>query len=74
MALKTSAPAVSATLYGILFVTVFCSVFYLGTLIRHVLWDYGVGLDLKTASVLGYLIVAFAAVISISSVVFIAVN
>lgn len=74
MALKASTPLVSAFSYALLFVTVFATVFYMGTLIRHIMWDHNLLLELKSATVCGYLIVALSAVVSIAAVVFIALN
>jgi succinate dehydrogenase / fumarate reductase cytochrome b subunit len=72
MVIKTSAPIVSVISYLILFTTVFCITFFTGTLIRHILWDHNLALELKTASVIGYITIASSAFLSILTVVLIA--
>ncbi len=72
MAIKTSAPIVSVIAYLILFITVFCVTFFTGTLIRHILWDHNLALELKTASVIGYIIIASSVFLSILAVALIA--
>ncbi|MFT4967873.1 MAG: succinate dehydrogenase / fumarate reductase cytochrome b subunit [Candidatus Deianiraeaceae bacterium] len=74
LALKVSTPLISVISYIILIVTVFCFTFFSGTLIRHILWDHSLLLDLKSSSVFGYLIIAFSVLLSVSSVVFIAMQ
>ena len=60
MALHASTPVFSFISYIILFVTVFCITFFTGTMIRHILWDHNLALELKTSSILGYIITALA--------------
>ncbi len=72
MVIKTSAPVVSVIAYLILFITVFCVTFFTGTLVRHILWDHNFALELKTASIIGYIIVASSVFLSILAVVLIA--
>ncbi len=62
MALHASTPIVSFISYIILFVTVFCITFFTGTMIRHILWDHNLALELKTSSILGYIITAISCV------------
>jgi succinate dehydrogenase/fumarate reductase cytochrome b subunit len=68
MAIKTSVPFISFILYSILFITTFCITFFSGTMIRHILWDYNIALELKTASFLGYIITAFSCFFAITTV------
>ena len=65
MALHASTPVFSFISYIILFVTVFCITFFTGTMIRHILWDHNLALELKTSSILGYIITALACFTSI---------
>ncbi len=65
MALHASTPVFSFISYIVLFVTVFCFTFFSGTMIRHILWDHNIALELKTSSILGYIITAFACLASI---------
>jgi succinate dehydrogenase / fumarate reductase, cytochrome b subunit len=74
MALKASTPLFSAFSYLILFITLFCVIFYTGTLVRHIMWDHNLALELKSASVFGYLIIAISVVTAIGAVAFIAIN
>ena len=62
MALHASTPIVSFISYAILFATVFCVTFFTGTMIRHILWDHNLALELKTSSILGYIITAISCV------------
>ena len=68
MAIKTSVPFISFILYSILFITTFCITFFSGTMIRHILWDYNLALELKTASFLGYIITAVSCFFAITTV------
>ncbi len=65
MALKASTPIISFLSYIILFTTIFALIFFSGTMIRHILWDHNLALDLKTASIIGYIITALACFVPI---------
>ncbi len=43
----------------------FCIYFYLFSTIRHLLWDYGFGLDLSIAKITGWLALSIAVVMTI---------
>lgn len=43
----------------------FAAIMYILTVIRHLFWDIGLGLDLKTAKISGYLCFAMAFLLSI---------
>lgn len=73
MAIKTSTLFISLVLYVMLFITTFCVTFFAGTLIRHILWDHNIALELKTASTIGYIIIASATLLSITVVSLIAI-
>jgi succinate dehydrogenase / fumarate reductase cytochrome b subunit len=57
MFLKSSSPVLSIIAYIITFVTLFCVTFFSGTLIRHILWDYGFALDVKRSNSIAYAII-----------------
>ena len=56
MLLKTSS-IISIIAYIFTFITLFCITFFSGTLIRHILWDYGFALDVKRSNSIAYAII-----------------
>lgn len=72
MLLKASSPFVTAFAYCTTFVTVFCVTFFTGTMIRHILWDHDIAMELKSSVIIGYIIVAIAVIVPVYTVISIA--
>lgn len=72
MLLKASSPLITVVAYIGTFVTVFCVTFFTGTMIRHILWDHDIALDLRSSVILGYVIIALAVIVPIYTVISIA--
>lgn len=44
--------------------TLFAFIFYLLAILRHLVWDFGYGLELKTSKIMGYTMFLFAGIAS----------
>jgi len=56
MLLKGSSPILTVIYYIITCITVFCLTFFSGTMIRHILWDHDIALNVRHANTIGYFI------------------
>ena len=59
-------PFIKFILFGILFVTIY----HLLNGIRHLFWDYGLGLSLKNSYISGYVVIFFSLLITLISFLF----
>lgn len=53
----TSKSFTLALLYILTFITVFCVTFFTAAMIRHILWDHNIALNVKSSNAIGYLII-----------------